>query len=437
MLSFSWKKPATAALIAAVSLTVFACGGEQSVPGPGRITSLSDLPAVRLNYKYEADVPPPELDPATTAADERFPTIQADFDATRPLEVIERTVLSPDKKHVAVIHRRISDTPGDFRLDMYSPDGQMQRRVSSDAMAVRFPETLRWSPDSSSFAFVAMTRAVLLTTAAATPTPEPVEPPPTDGDGDPEPTPAEPIQAATPQSPTGILTFRTEQIYISTADGSNVRPVTNTEGLIYFYYGWSPDGSRLTALAVTLREFKYYEQMANGRGEQYIPQGRPRVIEKNGRERRLDDALTAVRPVWSPDSTKIAAAYGNQIRIYDSGGTNPTQAAIPLRNQLLMSSQAYDQAQGKLLDANPQDTNSNASPTPRPTFDETGSTLPDEKLLVSYNPIVELLWTNDNLLYFKTAYIRSMINSSENVQSFARWHRLPLSAQVEPDANKQ
>lgn len=433
MLSSSVSRAASLSFLLTIAIAAVSCGGDSNVPGPGKITSLSDVPAVGLNYRYEADVPPPEM-PAGSTDDERNPAIQADFDANRDLELIERTVASPDKKQVAVIYRRISDTPGDFRLDMYSPDGRLLRRVSSDTMAVRFPETLRWSPDSLSFAFVAMTRAVQLT-PAATPTPAIAEPTPDDENADPEPTPSAPIASATPPSPTGILTFRTEQIYIASADGASVRPVTNTEGLIYFYYGWSPDSSRLAALAITLREFKYYEQMANGRGQQYIPQGRPRVIEKNGRERRLDDALTAVHPVWSPDSTKISAAFGNQIRIYDAGGTNPTQAAIPLRNQLLLSSQAYDLAQGKLLDESTTNTNSNVAPSPRPTIDPTGSTLPDEKLLVSYNPIVELLWTNDDLLYFKTAYIRSMLNTSENVVSFSRWHRLPLSVRSETPAN--
>ena len=168
---------------------------------------------------------------------------------------------------------------------------------------------------------------------------------------------------------------------------------------------------------------------AGTKGEMMIPQGRPRVIEKNGRERRLDDNMTAVRPVWSPDSAKIAAAFGNQIRLYDANGTNPTQAAIPLRNQLLISSQAYDRDQQRQMQPTNTDPNSNAgaaSPTPA---DQPLSTLPDEKLLVSFNPIVELAWTVEDLLYLKTAYIKRMKNESDNVTSFARWHRLVLTAQ--------
>src|SRR5947207_2085924 len=68
-------------------------------------------------------------------------------------------------------------------------------------------------------------------------------------------TPAKP----TPPAPTGILTFRTEQIYIASADGSNVKAVTENEGLIYFFYAWSPDSSMLAALATTSREWRYQE----------------------------------------------------------------------------------------------------------------------------------------------------------------------------------
>ncbi len=55
---------------------------------------------------------------------------------------------------------------------------------------------------------------------------------------------------------------------------------------------------------------------------------------------------------------------------------------------------------------------------------------PDEKTLVSYNPIVALTWTADDLLYFQTAYIKRMKNEGDNVTSFPRWHRLVLTPQA-------
>ena len=187
----------------------------------------------------------------------------------------------------------------------------------------------------------------------------------------------------------------------------------------------------LVALSSTSREWRYLEVIAGSKGEVMMPQGRPRVIEKNGRERRLDDNLTSVRPVWSPDSSKVAAAFNNQIRIYDASGTNPTQAAIPLRNQLLISSQAYDREQQKTL----QTANNANNTVVDPSSDQALSTLPDEKLLVSYNPIVGLAWTSDDLLYLETAYLKQMKNELESVRSFSRWHRLILSMQA-PPANK-
>src|SRR6185369_16907284 len=100
--------------------------------------------------------------------------------------------------------------------------------------------------------------------------------------------------------------------------------------------------------------------------------------------------LTAVWPVWSTDSAKIADAFDTQVRVYDANGNNPTQAAIPLRNQLLISSQAYDRDQQQKLQASNANTDANvAANTEQPT-DQPISTLPDEKTLVSYNPIVEI-----------------------------------------------
>ena len=56
---------------------------------------------------------------------------------------------------------------------------------------------------------------------------------------------------------------------------------------------------------------------------------------------------------------------------------------------------------------------------------------------MSYNPIVELAWTADDLLYLQTAYVKRMKNEAESVRSFSRWHRLVLSPQAQsPATNK-
>jgi hypothetical protein len=427
-------------LVLSAALILFAGCQSSIFQAPPEIQAgLKDVPAVRLNFRFEADVPPPALDTARTA-EERNAAVQADFDVNRPQELLDRTIQSPDKKRVVAVYHRVTDVPSEFRLDMYTSDGQLLRKMTSDTMAVHFPDTIVWSPDSASLAFVAMIRVFQpdpSTTTDGSPTPspsplpDPAVPDAADNVNSEEVPQAAMPTAPTPAAPTGILTFRTEQIYLSSADGADVKPVTENEGLIYFYYAWSPDSSMLVALAATAREWKYLEVVSSSKDEILVPQGRPRIIEKNGRERRLDDNQTSVRPVWSPDSTKVAAAFDTQVRIYDASGTTPTQAAIPLRNQLLISSQAYDRLQQRTLQA-ANGVDANGAPVPEPSPDQPLSTLPDEKLLVSYNPIVEIAWTADDLLYLQTAYLRRMRNEAESVRSFSRWHRLVLTAQPTP-----
>ncbi len=421
------------------TLVLQGCQNNIFQPSEAPPAGMNETPAVRLSFRYEADVPAPAPHPAGVEAEERNAAVQADFDVNRPQELLDRTILSPDKQRVVAVYYRVTDFPSEYRLDMYSSDGQLLRKITSDTMAVHFPDTIVWSPDSTTLAFVAMIRVLQPqsspTTDLSTPTPQPTTDSQVAGNTEiPEPTADDtPTQtASTPAAPTGILTFRTEQIYICGADGADVKPVTVNEGLIYFYYSWSPDSTMLVALSATAREWKYLEVIAGSKGEVLVPQGRPRVIEKNGRERRLDDNLTSVRPVWSPDSSKVATAFENQIRIYDATGTNPTQAAIPLRNQLLISSQAYDRQQQVTLQTANGANDTNGDPKPEPSAEQPLSTLPDEKLLVSYNPIVEIAWTSDELLYLQTAYLRRMKNEAESVRSFSRWHRLILSAQATP-----
>jgi hypothetical protein len=407
-----------------VAFNVFsaACGNAGPEAPAGQPTAMSQVPAVRLSFRYEADVPPPEI-PNAPPKEERSAPVQADFDQNRGQELLDRTVFSPDRKRVLAVYHRVSDLAAEYRLDMYTAEGGLLKKVTSDLMAVHFPDTIRWAPDSSAAAFVAMVRAA--GNAEPTPTPPPVLTDANTAPQDPNANTAVPV--STPTAPVGILTFRTEQLYITNADGDGTKPVTQNEGLIYFYYVWSPDSTMLAALATTAREWQFLDQQANSRGEMMVPQGRPRVVEKNGRERRLDDALTGVQPVWSPDSSKVAVAFDKQIRIYDAAGTSPTQAAVPLRNYLLISSQAYDrEQQAKLEAANTGvDVNQNAANT-----NQVSATLPDEASLVSFNPIVALNWTADELLYFQTAFVKRMRNESDSVTSFQRWHRLVLSAQA-------
>ena len=429
------------ALVALLSffVSVFAGCARTSAPtGSGVPGSLKDVPAVRLNYRYEADVPAPGSENQPT--EERNSAVQADFDQNRPQEQLDRTLASPDAKRILAVYHRTSDLPSEFRIDMYAGDGKLLKKITSDLMAVHFPDTIRWSPDSTSLAFVAMLRGVSNEPEQSgpdgvelVPSPVPtantnaqanvdVNAQPTEADANANTNAAAP--AATPQAPTGILTFRSEQLYICNADGDGTKPLTQNEGFIYFYYVWSPDSSMLAALAIHTREWGELNRRAESAGAVFVPQGRPRIVEKTGRERRIDDALTAVQPVWSPDSAKVAAAFDTQVRIYDALGNNPTQAGIPLRNNLLLSAQAYDQAQANALNADANQVPATNTNTASP------STLPDPATLVSFNPIVALNWNAPELLYFQTAYIKRMKNEADSATSFARWHRLVLMPQA-------
>lgn len=436
------------AFVAIASLLISGCGGSIVKSDGPQATAMRDTPSVRLNFRYEADVPAPAADPAKSANDQRNAAVQTDFDTNRSQdEILDRTYLSPNGKHVAAVYHRSGDMLDEFRLDMYSADGKLLRKLTSDTMAVHFPETIQWSPDSTTLAFVAILR-IFQTPATSPIPPAPNAAPTIDPNANvvdatnTEPTPATPAPAAapTPAPPTGILAFRTEQLYITNADGGGVKPLTQDDGLKYFYYAWSPDSTMLVALAATAIEWKAFVSNADVKGEQMVPWGRPRIIEKNGRQRRLDDTPTEVFPAWSPDSSKVAVAYGrqvsafgqravvnNQLRIYDALGTNPTQAAIPLRNQLLISSQAYQQQQAA-QDANLA-TNANVPATQPAAPGQPLSSLPREEDLVSYNPIVTIAWTAEELIYFETAYVRRMKNEADNSHSFSRWHRIVLSAQ--------
>jgi hypothetical protein len=423
-------------LIVIAGLIVTTGCSRPSVDAPGGLpSSLSEVPSVRLNYRYEPDVPPPDA-PKDVRNEERNAAVQTDFDQNRPQELLDRTLTSPDSKRVLAIYHKAADLPSEFRLDMYTADGTILTKVTADTMAVHFPDTIRWSPDSSTVAFVAMLRGSSIDETAGTAAIDPeTSQAPTNQNTNTTPETETPdanantdttVAAPTPASPTGILTFRTEQVYICNADGAGTRAITQNEGLIYFYYVWSPDSSMLAAVAAKSIEWRYLESRAELNGEIFVPVGRPRVIETNGRERRLDDALTAVQPVWSPDSTKVACAFEHQVRIYDAEVTNPTQAAVPLRNHLLLSSQAYDREQATSLNAENVQSDTNTATN---TNTNQATTLPYESP-VSFNPIVALNWTADDLLYLQTAYIRRMKNEADSVTSFQRWHRLVLTPQA-------
>src|SRR6187200_1936396 len=97
------KQVSIAGLLLAVLLAL-GCGNAPSNSQASQTGSIRDTPAVRLNFRYEGDVPAPTLDASKATDGERNTAIQSDFDTNRPQELIDRTVASPDAKHVAVVY---------------------------------------------------------------------------------------------------------------------------------------------------------------------------------------------------------------------------------------------------------------------------------------------------------------------------------------------
>lgn len=418
-------------------------------------SSLGGVPAVRLNFRFENDVPAPTLTNQNTPAEEKNNAVQADFDQNRSGETLERTIPSPDKKRLLAVYRKTGDTADSYRLDMYSADGKLLRKITPNGLAVFYPDTIIWSPDNNNVAFVGVIR---MGQTAATPPPDAPTPPElddanananvdansanTDANANANTAPP-PTQAEQPKQ---VLTFRTEQIYMCNADGGDLKPLTQNEGFIYFYFVWSPDSSMLISLATTWKEWLFMKNQADQRGEVFVPMGRPRLVEKTGRIRLLDDNLTAVHPVWSPDSAKVAIAYDKEIRVYDAIGDAPTQAAIPLRNQLLISSKTYDDQMKQKESANVNvsananantkaNTNSKANTNANananiPALPQDVNALPDEGTVISFLPIVQLEWNEEKILYLQTGFIKDYKDSTQNTRANLRWHRLLLSPQA-------
>jgi len=383
-----------------ICLLILATGCRNVIDRQQNVTPrvLRDVPARNLAYRLSPDVSPPSAEIEDL---DKFAAVANDFSTKRKDEALLRTVVSPDGRRVLALYGGADDSSSTFRIDLYNSDGQFIRNLIPPELACVFPETVTWSPDGNFMTFIAHRRA------APNPTPTPLDVPeaPTPKPGaSPLPSPSPSVAPLFPS----VATFSTEQIYICNRDGYDLKPFTAREGLIYFYFVWAPDGHAMAALACKEDEW-------NARERQFkMPAGRPRVIAPDGSERLLDDALTDALPVWSPDASKIATAFDTDVAIYDAGGKSPTQARVPLSDQLLAASVAYDEK------TTVKKANSNANTT------QTASSNPS--VPASFNPIVRLDWRRPETLYFQTAYVRLMPN--ETINTFQRWHALSISAQA-------
>ncbi len=417
-------------------LTILAggCQQVQNLTKPTvRPASLRDVPAGRLSFRFEPDIAaPPEIENNGQLQIEKSIAVQADFDQNRAQDLLERTIPSADKQRVLAVYQGIADIKGDYKLDLYDQNGKLIRKIATENLAVRFPDSIQWSPDNNSFAFVGVRRAnapVNQEIVQEAPPPPSLEtenqnanqPVPNNSQaGDSNAAASSPAPTAT-TAPTNVLALRTEQIYTANRDGGELKLLTQTEGLIYFKMIWSPDSQMLAALGCRENEWQALDAQARAKGEFFRPFGRPRIVEKNGRERRVDDALTNVDPVWSPDSSKVAVAFDKQIRIYDALGNNPTAAALPLQVPLLVAAKTCAEKMAlnqTCVNAQPVEVNVN-NITEQPTDAE----------LTIYLPIVALGWTDEKTLYLQTGFVANLQNGDIN-RGFMRWHRLNFSPQA-------
>lgn len=357
---------------------------------------MRDVPAQRLAYRLEADVPlPSEI--KMEDANDRIEAIQLDFSARRQGDALVRTVRSPDGQRALVLYGTADEPSQTFHIDLYSAEGNFLRNLTPPELSCVFPETVAWSPDGNFIIFIGR--------KGAAPTPTPTPPGGTLPEV-PEIGETTPLPSVAPAFGFVPL-FNTEQIYICNRDGYDLKPLTSREGLIYFSAAWAPDNHALVAMACRESEWEAREKAFQ------LPTGRPRLITLDGKERLLDDEMTEALPSWSPDSSKVATAFDADVRVYDAATNNPTQGRIRLHDVLIAASRTYEaKISGKRKEGDNTAGDATAS-----------SGIPS-----TFNPIIRLEWTTPEKLYFETAFIR--LNPNDPITSFPRWHLLVLSPQA-------
>lgn len=349
--------------------------------------TLRDVPVERLAFTFTPDVatPPPgsPIDIGTPVNAE----IQAEFDRARAGDALLRTYMSPDKQRAVVAYATSAMPEGEFGLDLYASNGSKLHEITPEGLSGAFATAISWSPDGNYVAFIGR--------RAAPPPVNPLIP----GAEELGPLPPGITPTPLPPLPPTVATYPTEQLYLCTRDGTDLKPLTRRPGLIYFNFAWSPDSHSLAAMACLESEWTARE--AEGLGQ--VPAGRPRLINISGRERLLDDKLTDVMPVWCPDSSKLATAFEYDVKLYDAVGDKPGQAIIVARDLLLTSSRAFDAK-----------TNPGADATGDP---------------VSFYPVANLLWPDPKTLFVRTGYVPKS-ETDRPVNVFSRWHLLQLSPQA-------
>jgi hypothetical protein len=368
-----------------------ACGGRSIFQKTSiKPRTLRDVPAERLAFRFEGDVATPAGATALggPTGGGFVPEIQTEFDVRRPNDALLRTVLAPDKQRVLAVYASAETPEGEFRIDLYAADGRLIKTVIPDGLAGAFAPAVGWSPDGNFISFI-----------GRRPTTKPIEPTaPIPDDVPPLPPGITPTPGVPPPGMSIVPAFETEQIYLATRDGTDLKPLTTRPGLIYYFYAWSPDSHSLAAMACLEREWTARE--ADGLGQ--IPAGRPRIIQLTGQERLLDDKLSDAPLVWCADGSKIAVAYEYDVKLYDVAGEKPGRSVIPLKDRLLAASRAFDVKTGAPV---------------------------GEGDPVSFYPVATLFWPDPKTLYVRTGYVPRS-ESDRPVNVFSRWHAVQLSPQA-------
>lgn len=414
-----FRRELTAALLTVVCLV---SGCKQMKEGAGLSVvpkELRDVPADRLSFRFEPDVSEESLPERLRKdePDEPLAPIKAAFETGRKTDALIRTVPDPTGQRALALYgtSETSSSNTDFRIDLYSADGQFLRNVLPQDLTGVFPAEVSWSPDGQHILFSGIRNPAL----SASPTPEEAAPPPdlsaTPGAAEPTPQPAPSVAPIIPS----VQTFRTEQVYVGDRDGFNLRPLTSREGLIYFRLAWSPDGTQLAALACKEEEWDAR------RSQGYLPAGRPRLITLEGQERLLDDRLTDVAPAWSPDGAKVATAFEYDLAVYDAAGSHPTAGQLSLEEPLRAASVEYDERVFKKSGPTAKGAQA-ASP---PAGGGAGATQPPA-VLISLNPFVRIEWVAPETLYAQTAFVRFYRTEPLPTYKYTRWHALHISPQA-------
>lgn len=404
-----------AALVVALAsaLASVACAGGDNKNATVEPRTMRDVPAARLAFAFEPDIPDDALPPALKddEPEEKLEAVLNDFETRRPGEELMRTVVSPDGQRALALYATNETVRQEFRLDLYSSDGLFLRNVMPRDMLGTFPDAVAWSPAGDRFLFIAYRNENV---APPDPGMETSAPPVEAG---PTPERVDPLIAPVP-------VFSTEQIYLSDRDGQGTRPLTARDGLIYFDPSWSPDGQLIAARACREDEWNARKE----KGDK--PGGRPRVISLDGAERLLDDRLADAAPVWSPDASKVATAFDKNVAVYDAQGSQPSSADIPLEEPLWASSYAYDRrstaAKGGKADGGEAATSGDGGGASQVSAEvpPVGSTL-----LISFNPVVRVAWLEPETLYVQTAFIHFYRGEAVPRVTNVRWHIVRLSAQ--------